>query len=157
MGNYKWHLITVRQKKFKARESCWGPLTASWQWLRCEFNIDLLQEQQVGKRHLKCQILLMSLLCVLPEDFPALATLHPACSGLLHLDDHGTVCTGTQLQLEVTLGNRTANYSKKTNLSIMYLVRFNEKYPLKIDHNMDMLFITWTKNISASINQKDLT
>lgn len=40
---------------------------------------------------------------VLPEDFTAAATLHPARPGLLHLDDNGTVCTRTQLQLEVTL------------------------------------------------------
>lgn len=49
--------------------------------------------------------------CVLPEDFTAAATLHPACSGLLYLDDNGTVCTRTQLQLEVTLQNRAASYS----------------------------------------------
>ena len=40
---------------------------------------------------------------IVPEDFHASATLHPARSGLLHLDDYGAVCTRAQLQLEVTL------------------------------------------------------
>lgn len=46
---------------------------------------------------------------VLPEDFTAAATLHPACPGLLHLDDNWTVRTWTQLQLEVTLQYRESN------------------------------------------------
>lgn len=40
---------------------------------------------------------------VSPEDLAAAAALHPACPGLLHLDDDGTVGARTQLQLEVAL------------------------------------------------------